>query len=286
MAPESELGAARQAAGSESRRLAVLVVSYNVRELLARCLMSVRDADEVIVVDNASADASAEAVQREAPWARLVANEANVGFATAVNQAAGLATADLLLLLNPDAELPVGTLDAMRDAIGRCRDAAVIGFRQTDARGVFQLAVGPRPSIALELIRMVVQRRLDAGDTRLASWIDRRLAHTRQVPWVSGAALLVRAPAFHAIGGFDESFFLYFEDADFCLRARAQGKVYYVPSISVIHHRGRSHRSNASVADRAYRDSQVTYWRRYNGSLSAGLIVVYQRLRSAYGRRA
>jgi GT2 family glycosyltransferase len=286
MTPEGAIGAVRPAMGSESGRIAVLIVSYNVRELLARCLTSVRDADEVIVVDNASADGTLNAIRRDAPWVRLVANETNVGFATAVNQAARLATADVLLLLNPDAELPDGTLDAMRDAMDRRPDAAVIGFRQTDAQGVFQLAVGPRPSFVAELVRMVVQRRLDAGDVRLAQWLDRRLERTRQVPWVSGAALLVRAPSFHAIGGFDESFFLYFEDADFCMRARAQGKVYYVPSVRVIHHRGRSRRSNASVAERAYRESQLVYWRRYRGSWSAALIAGYQRLRMAFVSRA
>ena len=266
-----------------STGISVIIASFKVRDLLARCLATVTDADEVLVVDNASQDGTRELVRLDFPKVRLIANDANVGFGAAVNQAARLAAGDFLLMLNPDTELPKGALQAMRREMDIRPEAAVIGFRQVDANGEFQLAIGPRPSFVLELARMIVQHRLDGGDARLAAWLDRCLGRPRSVSWVSGAALLVRASAFRLIGGFDESFFLYFEDADFCLRARAQGEVWYVPDVTVIHHRGRSALLNRSVANRAYRDSQRKYWRRYRGSWSATAIEAYQGLRTTLG---
>jgi N-acetylglucosaminyl-diphospho-decaprenol L-rhamnosyltransferase len=267
-------------------RLSVLVVSYNVAPLLRECLASLAEADEVVVVDNASSDGSTEMVRREFPGVTLVASRENRGFSAAVNVAAGAATGDLLLLLNPDAAVAPGVLGAMRAALGRRPDAAAIGFRQVDSRGAFQLSFGPPPSLVLELIRMIVQRRLDAGDRRLARLVDRLVSRPVKVPWVSGSAFLVRRAAFEAVGGFDEAFFLYFEDIDFCLRLRKEvGSVYYVPEPSVLHHRGRSAAGDPAEAGRAYRRSQLLYWRRYRGDGVARLIQWYQRLRAVAKRR-
>jgi len=261
-------------------RLSVLVVSYNVAPLLRRCLAGLSEADEVVVVDNASADDSVEMVRREFPGVRLIASEVNGGFSRAVDQAAAVATGDLFLLLNPDAEVGPGVLPTMRDALVRRPWAAAAGFRQVDEHGVFQLSFGPRPWLILELLRMVVQRRLDGGDVRLARLIDRLFARPVRVPWVAGSALLVRREAFEAVGGFDETFFLYFEDVDFCLRlGRQVGPVLYLPAPTVLHHRGRSAARDPGAADRAYRRSQLLYWRRYRGDRVARLVAWYQRLR-------
>ncbi len=268
-------------------RLSVLVVSYNVAPLLRWCLASLAEADEIVVVDNASSDDSAEVVRREFPAVTLIASPDNRGFSAGVNAAARAATGDLLLLLNPDTEVAPGVIAAMREALLRRPGAAAIGFRQVDEKGVFQLSFGPPPSLVLELVRMVVQHRLDAGSTRTARLLDRVFSRPVRVPWVSGAALLVRRAAFEAIGGFDESFFLYFEDIDFCLRLRREGgSVHYVPGVTVLHHRGRSAASDAGLAQHAYRESQVLYWRRYRGRRVAALIGRYQRLRGVGAERA
>jgi GT2 family glycosyltransferase len=159
-------------------------------------------------------------------------------------------------------------------------EASAVGFRQVDPHGRFQLSFGPRPSIVLELVRMVVQARLDGGSHRLAAFIDRRFSKPRRIPWVTGSSLLVRRSAFDAVGGFDESFFLYFEDADFCLRlSRDVGPVYYLPGVTVIHERGASARQSGDKARRAYRESQRLYWLRYRGPVVARFVQLYQRLR-------
>lgn len=263
-------------------RLSVLVVSYNVAPLLRKCLTSLSDADEVVVVDNASSDDSVAMVRREFPGVHLVALDRNRGFSAGVNEAARAATGDLFLLLNPDASAPPSGLGRMAAAIQARPEAAAVGFRQVDPNGTFQLSFGPTPSLTLELVRMVVQRRLDAGDRRLAAFIDRRFSKPRRVPWVTGSSLLVHRSAFEAVGGFDEKFFLYFEDADFCLRlGRDVGSVYYVPDVTVVHERGASARQSQASTRRAYRDSQRLFWRRYRGPTVARLVEIYQRVRGA-----
>ena len=261
-------------------RLSVLVVSYNVGPLLRRCLASLSEADEVIVVDNASKDSSANLVRTEFPGVRLVACTSNGGFSKGVNRAAVEATGDLLLLLNPDAELPKGAIREMKALAVVHAEAAAFGFRQVDQQGRFQLAVGPPPWLSLELVRLVLQHRLDAGDRALGRLLDWVLSRRLSVPWVAGSALLVRRKAFDAVHGFDERFFLFFEDIDFCLRLRRQcGKVLWVPTLTVVHHRGASAAKEPGRASAAYRESQLLFWRKHRGAGTAALVSLYQRLR-------
>lgn len=252
-------------------QVSVLIVSYNVSSKLRRCLASVRRAAgaalrDVVVVDNASPDASAAMVAAEFPEVKLLAWADNRGFSAGVNAAAQRAEGDVFLLLNPDTEIPEDGLARMLARLQANPMAAAVGFRQVDAQGRFQLAVGPRPTILGELLRRTVQRRLDAGSLLTGLALDRWLAAPRQVPWVAGSSLLVRRSMFEGVGGFDERFFLYFEDIDFCLRlARRGDKVYYDPTVTLLHHRGQSAATSAATAQRAYRKSQVLFWGLHRG---------------------
>jgi N-acetylglucosaminyl-diphospho-decaprenol L-rhamnosyltransferase len=268
-------------------RLSVLIVSYNVGSLLRRCLASLADADQVLVVDNASSDGTVDLVRREFPDVRLIPLADNRGFSAGVNLAAREAKGDLLLLLNPDTELPPGAIGAMKAQAAAHPTAAAFGFRQVDEHGAFQLAVGPPPWLSLELVRMVVQRRLDGGDERLGRLLDRLLSRTLRVPWVAGSALLVRRTAFDEVQGFDERFFLFFEDIDFCLRLRQRcGSILFVPAVTVLHRRGASAAKEPGRAARAYRDSQLWFWRKHRGVRVAAIIHLIQRLRGVGGAGA
>jgi len=266
--------------GAEPAGVGVVVVSFNVREQLERCLASLGDAEQVVVVDNGSSDGSVAMVRERFSEVELIAFEDNRGFSAAVNAGAARVRAGLILLLNPDAALPADGLDGMRLAMAGRRSAWALGFRQVDAAGRFQLAVGPPPSLALELVRRVVQRSLDRGNDTLAALIDRALGRSMPVPWVAGSCLLVARDAFDRVGGFDERFFLYFEDIDFCLRLRrAGGTVWYDPSVTVVHERGASAASVNGLARRAYRDSQLWFWEKHRGRVVRALVHGYQRLR-------
>ncbi|HET6345600.1 MAG TPA: glycosyltransferase family 2 protein, partial [Myxococcota bacterium] len=238
-------------------KISILVVSYNAREVLASCLASLGGEAEVIVVDNHSPDDSVSHVREHFPNVQLVALPDNRGFSAAVNEAARRATGDAFLLLNPDAEVPPRGLGAMARALVAHPDAWAVGFRQVDEGGRFQLAVGPQPTLPGELLRKVIQRRLDAGSHWMGRALDGLMRRSVKVPWVAGSSLLVWRHAFERVGGFDERYFLYFEDIDFCLRLRrAGGEVYYDPSVTVMHRRGVSAAKSPGLASRAYRESQ------------------------------
>jgi N-acetylglucosaminyl-diphospho-decaprenol L-rhamnosyltransferase len=260
--------------------ISVVVVSYNVTPLLRRALESVRDAAEIIVVDNASPDDCGEVVRREFPWAKLIVRADNGGFAVAANEGVHAASHDLVLIMNPDACLPADALGDMVQIMKQRSRAAVVGFRQVDEAGRFQLSIGPPPSLLLDFARKLVQLQLDKGAPWLERGLDLALHSARRVPWVSGAAMLVRREVFTALGGFDERFFLYFEDIDLCLRARAAGhEVWFDPRLTVSHARGASARTARGLASRAYRESQLYFWGKHRGARVRSVVGAYLRLR-------
>jgi hypothetical protein len=267
--------------------ISIVVVSYNVCALLQRCLASLPAYAEVIVVDNASDDGSVQMVRAKFAHVQCLALPDNRGFSAAVNHGVAHAQGDAVLLLNPDTQLPTGALMAMAEALGASVDAGAVGFRQTDADGHFQLAVGPRPSMLGELGRKFVQGRLDAKTLWLGRALDWALRRRTQVAWVAGSSLLVWREAFAAVGGFDARYFLYFEDIDFCLRLRAAGyAVYYDPRVTVLHHRGASAAKRPGPAMQAYRHSQALFWRTHQGRLAGAAVAAYAAMRRAAARTA
>lgn len=264
-----------------ARSISVIIVSHNVWPLLARCLRSIPEGTDVVVVDNASDDASAAKVKEHFPKVCCVPQQENIGFSAAVNLAAHKAQGDAFLLLNPDTELSLGALEKMRTALNASPDAAALGFRQIDEHGVFQLAVGASPHLVLEGMRRWVQRRLDRGDRKTARLLDRWLSSRRSVTWVAGSSLLVRRKDFWAVNGFDARFFLFFEDIDFCLRLRqnTHRKIIYDPSITVTHHRGASAKKSPALSKQAYRNSQILFWQLHRPWLEARLVRQYVRWR-------
>jgi GT2 family glycosyltransferase len=261
--------------------LSVLIVSYNVRDLLLRCLQNLPSETEVIVVDNASDDGTAAAVKERFPRAQMVALNENRGFSVGVNRAAAMAHGEHFLILNPDTQPTGDAIESMEKALTQSeKNVWAMGFRQVDANGFFQLAIGPRPSLFAELVRQWLQKRLDHGNRLVAHWLDRLTAKRRTVAWVAGSCLLVRRSAFDRVAGFDERFFLFFEDIDFCLRlGQAGGKIVYEPSITLVHHRGASARKTQALAERAYRQSQLYYWEKHRGPWVRRVVALYQLLR-------
>ncbi|MEO1173149.1 MAG: glycosyltransferase family 2 protein [Myxococcota bacterium] len=222
------------------------------------------------------------------PWVRerfpsvaVLALEANRGFSAGVNAGAAQARGDALLLLNPDAALHPGQLDSMRRRLEEQPSVAAFGFRQLDETGFFQLAHGGRPRFFDELLRTFTQRALDARWATVAWAVDRAFSKPVDVPWVAASSLLVRKEYFDRVGGFDEGFFLYFEDIDFCLRVgHAGGRVRYDPTLTVLHHRGVSAAQAPRASERAYRQSQRRFWRKHRGVFVESLVRGYQRLRT------
>lgn len=210
----------------------VVVVSYNVRELLSRCLESCRryaPGAAVVVVDNASGEGSAEMVRADFPEARLIARGNNAGFARAANEGARFATGPYIFFLNPDAFLHEGCLERLVGFLAERPVAAVVAPRIVDPQGRLESTLRDEPG-AFNLLHEHLPF-LRGGTARFGPH-DRR----RRADWIVGAALLVRRDAFEHVGGFDESIELYYEDADLCLRFGDAGyEVWYEPAATVTH---------------------------------------------------
>lgn len=268
-------------------QLSIVIVSYKVPTLLRRCLASIPvGSAEIIVVDNASGDETGAMVRSEFPAVRLIELDSNRGFSAAVNIGVAAATGDALLLLNPDARLLDGSPNNMIASLETHARAAIVGFRQLDERGNFQLAFGGEAKVFSESLRFLVQHGLDRGYDWLGRAIDAWADDPRTVPWVAGSSLLVRRSAFLEVGGFDEAFFLYFEDIDFCMRVGERGhRVVYDPTVTLVHHRGQSATKSAAQARASYRESQALYWERYGARSIAPVVRSYVSLRGLVDSR-
>ncbi len=237
-------------------QLGIVTVSYNTRDLLRQCLHSVSEslarsdmAAEVVVVDNASTDGSAEMVRHEFPWARLLANTENSGFAAASNQglrALGLpgpASPAYALLLNPDTIVRGRALGELVSFMERTPGAGVAGARLVYGDGSFQHSAFRFPTLAMAFFDFFLPnyRLLDSS---LNGRYPRRL-YAAGAPFAIdhplGAALLVRREAAAQVGLLDEQFFMYCEEVDWCRRIKAAGwGIYCVPAAEVVHLAGQS----------------------------------------------
>ncbi len=238
-------------------QLGIVTVSYDVRELLRQCLASVQESlartplrAEVVVVDNASADGSAEMVRREFPWVRLLANERNAGFAAANNlglRALGFPDGEsappYAMLLNPDTIVHGTALGELVAFMERTPHAGACGARLVYGDGSFQHSAFHFPTVAMAAFDFwVPHHRL--LDSRLNGRYPRRL-YERGEPFAVGhplgAALLVRREAAARVGLLDERFFMYCEEIDWCRRIAGGGwPVYCVPRAEIVHLAGRS----------------------------------------------
>jgi N-acetylglucosaminyl-diphospho-decaprenol L-rhamnosyltransferase len=266
--------------GTEPARVDAVLVSYESRDLVLAALASLREHGgvplDVVVVDNASTDGTVTAVRDRHPRARLLANPDNRGFAAASNQGWRAGRAPLVLFLNPDAEVTAGAVGVLADVLDARSDAAIVGPRTLSEDGSVQVSTGEDLTIASERRQRRLVRGVRARDPRRLSEADERHSRPHEPDWVSGACLLARRSALEALGGFDEGFFLYEEDADLCRRARAAGwRVLFTPEAVVRHRLGRSMAGAAARARAEYDRSHLRYYSKHNGFLETALLRVW-----------
>ena len=254
--------------------LSIIIVSFNARADLDRCLESLHAAPpavthEILVVDNGSTDGSADAARR---WPRVQAIEAggNLGFARANNIGIRASSGAAILLLNSDTIVPPGAIDRLIAELDRHPEAAVVGPRLVDGSGRAELSFGRMISPWNELR----QKRLG----RRAAAVEALTRHAHYPDWVSGACLLVRRAEVEAVGGLDERYFMYTEDVDFCAAIRARGrKILFVPGVEVMHLRGRSAASAPAATREHYRRSQLAFYEKHL-PMWAPLLKLYVRI--------
>jgi hypothetical protein len=249
--------------------LSIIIVSYNAREELERCLASLHTPPpalsyEIVVVDNASTDGSADAARRW-PHVQVIESGANRGFASANNIGIRASSSSLLLLLNSDTIVPKGAVDGLARAIWSHPDVAVVGPRLVDGAGRAELSFGRMVSPWAEFRQKRLMRGLANGSARVRRRVQ-AMTGTEQFPdWVSGACLMVCRSDAEAVGLIDERYFMYLEDVDFCAAIRARGRqVMFTPAVEVVHLRGRSAAAAPAATNAAYRRSQIAFYDKHH----------------------
>jgi N-acetylglucosaminyl-diphospho-decaprenol L-rhamnosyltransferase len=262
--------------------LSIIIVSYNARADLERCVASLHTPrpstpHEIIVVDNHSADGSSAAVGRW-PDVKVIEQRSNLGFAKASNIGIRASAGRLLLLLNSDTIVPEGAVDGLVAELLRHPEAAVIGPRLVDGGGRAELSFGPMPGPINELRQKVLFRGQAAALPVISTFVERATRRRQQPAWVSGACLLVRRADAEAVGLLDERFFMYEEDVDFCASIRARGRqILFTPDVEIVHLRGRSVAHDPASTRRAYHASHLAFYEKHRPAW-APLLRLYLRL--------
>jgi GT2 family glycosyltransferase len=258
--------------------VSAILVNYNAGAELGVALESIADELrgqpwEAVVVDNASSDGSTAVVASFAPQTRLLQNMQNVGFARAVNQGLAVSGGSLVLIMNPDCRLAPGAFAALRDGLDASSVCAIAGPRILNPDGSVQGSARGDPDMLTGLFgRTTSLRRLLPGlavskRNVVADEAATGASGSVVVDWVSGACMLARREALAAVQGFDERYFLYWEDADLCRRLRGRGyHVRYVPAATAIHRVGHSSRTARSASIRAFHESAYLYYRTHVAS--------------------
>ena len=270
-------------------RLAIVIVSYNARVHLERCLESLHAAPpavahEIVVVDNASTDGSVAAVRAAWPGVRVIEQTENRGFAAGNNAGIRATAGELVLLLNNDTIVPPGAVDRLVGRLDAQPAAAVAGPRLVDAGGVAELSFGRMISPFGELRQKTLVALHGRRLTAVVDWVERATSREQYADWVSGACLLVRREAAERAGLLDERYFLYTEDVDFCAAIRAQGgRVLFTPAAEVVHLRGRSRATAPAAMNNAYRRSHLAFYEKHHPGW-APLLRLYLRLKKQLPR--
>jgi GT2 family glycosyltransferase len=261
-------------AGGEVRGISVIIVSYNVREILDACLQSIHHAAanfdgtvEVIVFDNASRDATVALLRPRWPGVVWISSDRNLGFGTGCNRGAKVATQELLLFLNPDTLIAADTLGVMRDFFAANPSAGVAGCKIVNRDGSLQAASKrsfPSPRVAaykfVGLGNLFPKSRI-FGRYNL-TYLDENQTH--EVDAVSGSFLCIRSDLYAQVGGFDEDFFMYGEDLDLCFRVKLAGRVnYYHPATTVIHFKGESAKSRPFLSFLYFHEAMIIFSRKH-----------------------
>ena len=219
------------------------MLAYNGIDLTVPCLESIPGATgklkvETILVDNGSKDGTSDTVAKKFPWVRLVKNDQNCGFSIAVNQGVELATGRHLLVLNNDTRLVPPVLEKVVEFLDKTPDAGIVSPQLIYEDGELQHSIANFPCFSEMFIGKSILRVLFPG--RFPSKLQ-TFDKPTEVESVVGAAMFLRREVVEKIGAIDERFFIFFEETDWCLRAKRAGwKNYLLPDAKIIHHQGQT----------------------------------------------
>lgn len=259
--------------------LSIIIVSWNVRDLLVACLNSILTNAgslqiEIIVVDSASGDGTSAMIRGQFPTVTLLAQSDNIGFTRGNNLGFAAASGRHLMMLNPDTEIVGDALSQMVAYLDQHGAVGVIGphtlntdrSTQSSKRRFPTLLIGITESTHFQ--RFASRRALDRFYAT-----DVPDSATAEVDWMQGSALMFRRVVYEKIGGLDERYIMYSEEVDFCKRAKNAGwSIVYLGGASVVHHGGKSTEQVTARSHIHFQQSKLLYFRKHHGRLSAAIV--------------
>jgi len=263
-------------------KLSVIIVSWNVRDDLVRCLRSIEENHplapyEVIVVDNASEDGTVECIRREFPTVTVIENEQNRGFAAANNQGIQKAGGQYILLLNPDTIVHKSSLDTLIGFMENNPDIGACGPKLLNTDGTTQPSVRRFPTFRGALYRHSVFRLTGIFLSQYRKWLMKDFGYDRRadVEQLMGAALMVRRSVIEQVGVLDERFFMYFEEVDLCYRIKQAGwRVVFVPDAEITHLGGQSARQMPARNRLMMLESMFAFFRKHRGRFETAMFSI------------
>lgn len=255
--------------------LSVIIVSYNVRQYLLPCIESVIAScreikHEIIVVDNASSDGSAEAVRTRYSGVKLLSNRENAGFAKANNQGYDISTGEYILLLNPDTLANPGAIKTVLDFMKQTPEAGMAGCRMVDENGEVQKTVRRMPSVADNIMQALFLDRLFYPENKKVTYYQER---PFRIGYPNGAFMMVRRSALKGMPILNGEYFMYAEEKDLAFRLNRNGYAcYFVPGAQIVHYGGKSTSQMALPMFLELQRSQAKYFNALYSGIEKQLI--------------
>lgn len=257
--------------------VSLIIVNMNGKELTVQCLSSIERIRtevpcELIIVDNGSTDGSVECLRLNFQKHKIISLKNNYGFGYANNIGARIASGEYLLFLNNDTIITDDFITPLVRILENNPEIGIIGPKLLNIDRSFQLSFGDSPS----LINEWKTRRLQLKHLTPKNIIKNGNNLGVKVDWISGAALMIRRSLFEKMNGFDERYFMYFEDSDLCLRAKKTGfSTYWFSEACLIHHKGKSYISKNIKVSEEYRKSQLYYYKKHTSWCETEILKLY-----------
>ncbi|MBA4319975.1 MAG: hypothetical protein C0412_16365, partial [Flavobacterium sp.] len=273
--------------------LSIVIVNWKVRALLEKCLNSILENKdnlnlEIIVVDNDSNDGTSEMVMIEYDEVVMIALPRNIGFAAANNLALKQVKSDLVFLLNPDTEISPGFFSKVKEYMDNHPTVSIVGPKIVNPDGTLQLSVRRSPNLISQIFTLLKLQNILGSEKELDRYVlksflplvlklrkvfsknkvvpyylaeDFDYQKEQKVEQIMGAAMIIRADVFKKIAYFDEGFFIWFEEVDFCRRAIKNGlEIRYFPGAYLIHYGGQSFDQKNSLRKQLIFDKSLLYY--------------------------
>ena len=272
--------------------LSIIIVNWKVKDLLEKCLRSIfeqskdisfacpagakRLCGEIFVVDNASGDGSVEMVREKFPQVDLTASTENLGFAKGNNLAAKKANGKYVLLLNPDTEILDNALEKMVKFMNNHPECGIAGCKLLNPDLSLQPSVRAFPTFASQAFILLKLHHLFPHSKAMYHYLMQNFDYekTQEVDQVMGAFFMIQREVIDQIGLLDEKFWIWFEEVDYCKRAKDAGwKILYTPEAKIIHHYGQSFKQVLNVKRQKDFNKSLSYYFKKHGTKGEWIVI-------------